>query len=232
MGKINKYVRRNFRRNILFVAAAALVVTALTIGTQAVDVLSANYQARADEASIQPPADGRTFESRSQTVSGQKQLPIYSVDRDDMKIAISFDAAWGADDTDTLLAILNDHGVLTTFFLCGYWVDKYPEEVRRIHTAGHDIANHGDTHAHGAKLSLEGNKREIMGVHNKVRDLLGIEMDLFRPPFGEYNNTVLQAADALGYFTIQWDIDTLDIKIAEDEKAKTHAFHSTAILSL
>jgi len=210
MAKIKINLTRNFKRNMIFVMVALLALMAFTMGTHAVDVISANYQARAFEASIQPPADGRTFESRSQTVDGRRQLPIYSVDRDDMRIAISFDAAWGADDTDTLLAILREHNVLTTFFLCGYWVDKYPEEVRRIHAAGHDIANHGDTHAHGAKLNLEANKREIMGVHNKVRELLGIEMNLFRPPFGEYNNTVLQAADALGYFTIQWDIDSHD----------------------
>jgi peptidoglycan/xylan/chitin deacetylase (PgdA/CDA1 family) len=127
-----------------------------------------------------------------------------------MTLAISFDAAWGADDTETLLAILHEHEVLTTFFLCGYWVDKYPEMVRKIHAAGHDIANHGNTHAHGAQLSLDANKAEIMGVHNKVRDLIGVEMNMFRAPFGEYNNTVLQATDELGYYTIQWNIDSHD----------------------
>jgi polysaccharide deacetylase family sporulation protein PdaB len=142
--------------------------------------------------------------------ASRKKLPVYSVERDDRKISVSFDAAWGADDTDELLAILAEFNVKATFFLCGYWVEKHPDEVKRIYDAGHDIGNHGDTHAHGAQLSLEQNKREILGVHNKVRDLLGIEMDLFRPPFGEYNNTVLSAAEALGYFTIQWDVDSHD----------------------
>ena len=161
-------------------------------------------------ASVELPTDGRSFESRSQTMDGSKQLPIYSVETALNRVAISFDAAWGADDTDELLRILQEHDVITTFFLCGFWVEKYPDEVRRIFEAGHDIANHGETHAHGRQLSKEANMREIMLTHNRVRDLLGIEMNLFRPPFGEYNNTVLQAADAVGYFTVQWDVDSHD----------------------
>ena len=156
------------------------------------------------------PTDGRSFFSRTQTKAGDKQLPIYSVETPLNQVAISFDAAWGADDTDELLRILEEHGVTTTFFLCGFWVGKYPDEVRRIHEAGHDIGNHGETHAHGRQLSKEANMREIMLTHNRVKELLGIEMNLFRPPFGEYNNTVLQAADAVGYFTVQWDVDSHD----------------------
>lgn len=140
----------------------------------------------------------------------KKDLPIYSVDIKEKKVAISFDAAWGADDTDELLSILDEYNVKTTFFVCGYWVDKYPEQVKKIYEKGHDIGNHGGTHAHHAKLDLEENKKEIMNVHNKIKDLLGIEMNLFRPPFGEYNNTVLQAAKEVGYYTIQWDVDSHD----------------------
>jgi len=139
-----------------------------------------------------------------------RKLPIYSVETPNQQLSVTFDAAWGAEDTDTLLGILADFNVRATFFLCGYWVEKHPEEVRRIFDAGHDIGNHGDTHAHGNQLSLERNKQEIQGVHDKVKDLLGIEMDLFRPPFGEYNNTVIQAAEELGYFAIQWDVDSHD----------------------
>ena len=64
--------------------------------------------------------------------NSHKLLPIYCVDRDDNKISLSFDAAWGADDTDKLLEILNNNDVKATFFLCGYWIDKYPDEVKKI----------------------------------------------------------------------------------------------------
>jgi polysaccharide deacetylase family sporulation protein PdaB len=139
-----------------------------------------------------------------------RKLPIYSVDIPDKRMSISFDAAWGADDTDTLLKILKDNDVLATFFLCGYWVDKYPDEVRRIAAAGHDIGNHGNTHAHGAQLGLEQNKREIMECQEKIKALTGIEANLFRPPYGEYNNTVIRAAEEVGYYVVQWDVDSHD----------------------
>ena len=62
----------------------------------------------------------------------EKELPIYCVEKEKPQISISFDAAWGADDTDELLRILKENDVKATFFLCGYWVEKYPEEVTAI----------------------------------------------------------------------------------------------------
>lgn len=157
------------------------------------------------------PAAVQVFSSYQTAQSAaNRKLPIYCVDTPEKKVAISFDAAWGAEDTGNLLDILESYDVKATFFLCGYWVDKYPEEVKKIASAGHDIGNHGNTHAHGAQLNLERNKQEIMGVHEKVKALLGIEMQLFRPPYGEYNNTVVQAAEESGYYTIQWDVDSHD----------------------
>ncbi|MBR6400386.1 MAG: polysaccharide deacetylase family protein [Firmicutes bacterium] len=145
--------------------------------------------------------------------AAKKQLPIYCVDtRGEKKVAISFDAAWGADDTDTLLDILNKNDVKATFFLCGYWVDKYPDEVRKIFAAGHDIGNHSDTHPHSAQLSLEQNKENITACHEKIQKLLNYTPFLYRPPFGEYNDTVLNAAKECGYYPIQWDVDSLDWK--------------------
>ncbi len=142
--------------------------------------------------------------------STKKKLPIYSVDTDEKKVAISFDAAWGADDTDELLRILEENDVKATFFLCGYWIDDYADEVKKIAAAGHEIGNHGNNHAHGAQLSFEENVKEIDEVTKKVELVTGVKPTLFRPPFGEYNDTVLEAADSLGYYTIQWDVDSHD----------------------
>ncbi len=142
----------------------------------------------------------------------EKKLPIYSVDTEGKKVALTFNAAWGSDDVDEILTILEENDVKATFFFCGYWVDRYPDEVRKIYTKGHDIANHSDTHPHPNLLSLEKNKEEIMNVHEKVKELLGYEMKFYRPPFGEYNNTVIQAAEESGYYPVQWDVDSLDWK--------------------
>ncbi|WP_317855963.1 polysaccharide deacetylase family protein [Chakrabartyella piscis] len=141
-----------------------------------------------------------------------RQLPIYCVDTPKKQISISFDAAWGADDTDELLRILEENNVKTTFFLCGYWVEDYPEEVQKIADAGHDLGNHSATHPHMNQLSAEQIAAELASCHASVKEITGIDMDLFRPPFGEYNDTVISTVYAEGYYPIQWDVDSLDWK--------------------
>ena len=141
-----------------------------------------------------------------------RKLPIYCVQTEEPKVSVSFDAAWGADDTDDLLKMLADNEVKATFFLCGYWVEKYPEEVKKIAEAGHDLGNHSATHPHMSQLTAGQITEELQKCHQNVKDLTGIEMDLFRPPFGEYDNEVIETATTNGYHTIQWDIDSLDWK--------------------
>lgn len=141
-----------------------------------------------------------------------KNLPIYSVETDKKIISISFDAAWGNDDTKDILDILDKYGIKTTFFLVGNWVDKFPEDVKMIYERGHDIGNHSATHPHMTKLSEEQCKKELMDAHKKVKDLVGYDMDLFRPPYGDYNEKVLNIAKECGYYTVQWDVDSLDWK--------------------
>lgn len=160
-----------------------------------------------------PPAAAKV--SAILTANEERKLPIYCVDTEKPQISISFDAAWGADDTDDLLRILEENDVKATFFLCGYWVEKYPEEVKRIAEAGHDLGNHSATHPHMSKISSEEIAKELADCHRKVKDLTGIEMDLFRPPFGEYDNHVIETATENGYYTIQWDIDKNETKIKE-----------------
>lgn len=156
-----------------------------------------------------PPAAKAVFSVAS---NSERLLPIYCVETEKSQIAISFDAAWGADDTDTLLQILEENDVKTTFFMCGYWVDKYPEEVKKIAEAGHDLGNHSATHPHMSQLSKEQIKEELITTGNKIEELTGVKSELFRPPFGEYTNDVISAAEECGYYTIQWDVDSLDWK--------------------
>lgn len=156
-----------------------------------------------------PPAAKAVFSVAS---NSERLLPIYCVETEKPQVAISFDAAWGADDTDTLLQILEENDVKTTFFMCGYWVDKYPEEVKKIAEAGHDLGNHSATHPHMSQLSKEQIKEELITTGNKIEELTSVKSELFRPPFGEYTNDVISAAEECGYYTIQWDVDSLDWK--------------------
>ena len=141
-----------------------------------------------------------------------RRLPIYCVQTEAPKVSLSFDAAWGNEDTNDLLSILAKHNVKTTFFMTGGWVESYPEDVKAISDAGHDLGNHSENHKQMSQLSAEECKDEIQKVHDKVKELTGKDMFLFRPPYGDYNDTLIEAANGLGYHVIQWDVDSLDWK--------------------
>ncbi len=147
----------------------------------------------------------------SNSVNG-RELPIYCVETDEPKIALTFDAAWGNEDTQKILEILKKHDVKVTFFMTGGWVEKYPDDVKAILAAGHDLGNHSEHHKNMSQISDEEKKEEIMKVHEKVQTITGYEMFLFRPPYGDYDNAVVKTAKNCGYYAIQWDVDSLDWK--------------------
>lgn len=143
---------------------------------------------------------------------GNRELPIYCVETEEKKVAISFDAAWGAEDFHKIIEILDKHNVKTTFFMTGEWVEKYPDCVKLLVEKGHDLGNHSATHPDMTKLSKSQQKEQILKVHNAVKGLTGYEMELFRPPYGAYNNDVIRTCYEMNYFPIQWDVDSLDWK--------------------
>ncbi len=145
-------------------------------------------------------------------VARKRELPVYNVERDDKVVAISFDASWGADKTIPILDILDEHDVKTTFFLVGGWVDKYPEMVQEIFSRGHEIGNHSDSHPHMSQLGEQAIRDELRIMSDKVEKLTGVRPTLFRPPYGDYNDRVVQVARAEGYEAVQWSIDSLDWK--------------------
>ncbi len=150
------------------------------------------------------------FESAFSPAS--RPLPVYNVETEEKKIAISFDAAWGEEKTDEILKILKDHDVHTTFFLVGYWVDKYPDHVKQIADAGHEIGNHSNTHPHMSELSSSEISQELRALSDKVEKITGTPTTLFRPPYGDYDDQVVLQARKDGYEVIQWNVDSLDWK--------------------
>lgn len=149
------------------------------------------------------------------TSSGAKgrELPIYCVQTEEPKIALTFDAAWGNEDTRAIMEILKKHGVKVTFFMTGGWVESYPDDVKMILAEGHDLGNHSQNHKNMSQLSDSEKESELMTVHNKVKELTGYDMFLFRPPYGDYDSAVIKMARKCGYYPIQWDVDTLYIEV-------------------
>ncbi len=142
----------------------------------------------------------------------KRSLPVYSVERDDKLVALSFDAAWGNEDTQTLIDILDRYGVSTTFFVVGDWVDKYPESVKALADAGNEVMNHSSNHAHFSSLSDQQIAADITACNEKIAAVTGVTPSLFRCPYGEYDDHVIQGVEALGMKAIQWDVDSLDWK--------------------
>ncbi len=146
------------------------------------------------------------------TASTERVIPIYCIDRKDKVCSISFDAAWGNEQTDDLLDTLDEYEVKTTFFLVGSWVKKYPDSVKKISKKGHDIGNHSSTHAHMPALSADKMKEEITDCNNEVKKLTGKSPTLFRPPYGDYDNNTVNTVKSLNMYPVQWNIDSLDWK--------------------
>jgi polysaccharide deacetylase family sporulation protein PdaB len=142
----------------------------------------------------------------------ERKLPIYCVDKKDKVVSISFDAAWGNEQTQNLLDILADKGVKSTFFLVGFWAEKYPDSVKAIHAAGHDVGNHSDTHPHLPQLEKDKVTAQIEECNKKIEAACGVRPILFRPPYGDYNNCVVESTNDLKMHCIQWSVDSLDWK--------------------
>lgn len=139
-------------------------------------------------------------------------VPIYKVDRKEPWVALSFDATWGTENTDRLLDILARYGVKATFFLAGNWVEEYPEYVRKIAEAGHEVGNHSYAHGHMASMSEYQIRQDLERNGQMIERLTGTRPVLFRPPFGEYNDLLVKVAQEMGLYPVQWSIDSLDWK--------------------
>ena len=170
------------RKHIMLAIAAVLAVTGITVGSV------------------------RAF------ANNDRKLPIYCVETDKKQVAISFDAAWGNDDTQTLIDILKEYKVPATFFVVGSWVDKYPESVKALSDAGHQIQNHSNTHPHMPQLSKEQMRDELQSCNKKIEAITGVCPTLHRPPYGDYDNALIEANQSLSMYTIQWSVDSLDWK--------------------
>ena len=139
-----------------------------------------------------------------------RKIPIYSVNRTDNKVAITFDVAWDDNDVKDILSVLDKYKIKASFFIVGEWMDKYPESTELIHNKGHEIVNHSDTHPYMTKLSQAEMEREILDCDAKIYKVTGKKLGLFRPPYGDYNNDVVTVADSVDHKVIQWDVDSLD----------------------
>ena len=147
-----------------------------------------------------------------ETFSKTRQLPIYRVETSEKKVAISFDCAWGTEYTDSLLDTMKEKSVVSTFFCVEFWTKKHADYVKKISDMGHDIGTHSATHPYMSKLDKATIEQELSTSKAAIESITGKSVRVFRPPYGDYNDTLIETAKELGLYSIQWDVDSLDWK--------------------
>ena len=150
-----------------------------------------------------------TVQKTSSDASGEN-LPIYAVETDEKKVAVTFNAAWGDEDIDKILETLTAYNCKCTFFIVGTWAEKHPDKVRKIYEAGHEIASHSYDHAHYAKLSKAEMEADMEKANAAIKKITGENCKVFRAPYGEYTAETVRACRERGTYCIQWDVDSLD----------------------
>lgn len=154
----------------------------------------------------------------AQTAASPRKLPVYCTDRGGKTVAFTFDAAWGNEDTQTLIDIFKENDIHVTFFVVGEWVDRCGESVKALSDAGHEVMNHSATHPHMPTLSAAGMQDEIRACNQKIAAITGKTPTLFRAPYGDYNNTLIEVLRSMDMQCVQWDVDSLDWKdLSADE---------------
>ena len=111
---------------------------------------------------------------------------------------------------DWILNTLEKNNTKATFFCVGQLAVEFPDVLKKIANAGHEIGSHSNTHPHVNNLTAEKNLEEIKLSVDKIEKITGYKTNLYRAPYGEYNNTVIKTAQQNGFYPIQWNLDTLD----------------------
>ena len=145
-----------------------------------------------------------------QTANSEYAGTIYAGDKTSKNVSLMINVYWGTEFLSSMLDSLDKYGAKATFFVGGTWAKDNPEMLKTIHAKGHEIGSHGHTHKEHDKLDYTKNLTEIQTCHEIVRDILGIDMELFAPPGGSYNSNTIKSAEFLNYKTIMWTRDTID----------------------
>lgn len=161
------------------------------------------------------------------TQAAGRQLPIYCVERGDNKIALTFDVAWENSNTEELIDILDEYDAKATFFITGDWCDRYPEDVERFYSAGHEIQNHSDQHPHVEGINVNDLISDTKECSRKIEMITGEAPTIYRAPYGEYDDSLLTTINGMGMQVIQWDVDSIDWKEPSAEQITARVVGST-----
>lgn len=138
---------------------------------------------------------------------------VFEIPTREKVFSLTVNVDWGTENLEALLRALADFETRVTFFPTGRWAQQNPKWIRRFVEAGHEVANHGMSHRHPKQLSSGDLKALIEDNARLLTDLTGGQsVNLFAPPYGEFDRRIVEAAKGAGHATIMWTIDTVDWK--------------------
>lgn len=145
--------------------------------------------------------------------------PIYQGSDQHNNVAIAINVDWGEDVLSDMLKVFDDKEVKATFFVTGRFAEKFPDLVKEISDAGHEIGSHGYSHPHHDQISTEANLEDILKGEKILEPLIGTKPVLFAPAYGEHGKTCLEAAEQNGNKVILWTADTIDWQTPPPDQA-------------
>lgn len=149
------------------------------------------------------------------TFSTAQAAPAQSISRGNTTekvVALTFDDGSDGTNINTILQTLSNHNVTATFFLTGSGANNHPQAIRNISNQGHQLGNHSYSHPYFTQISAAETVSQLQRAEDTIRQITGRSTKpIFRPPYGDYNSTVLQRVGDAGYpYSIMWTIDTID----------------------
>ena len=136
-----------------------------------------------------------------------RKMPIHSVDLEEKLVALTFDAFDDEETMSAVLTVLEDGGIPATFFVSGFWAHNNAETLKRMSEADIEIGTKGNTLTQMSRLGASAARLELETGIKAVEEITDRRVELFRPPFGEYSDTLINAADDMGLYIVKWDIN-------------------------
>lgn len=106
--------------------------------------------------------------------------------------------------------ILNEYQVGGTFFFTGIKIQKHPGYVQYVHENGYSIGNHSMTHVNMNRLNRDEQEKELVVTSELIEELIHEPVELFRPPYGAYNEKTIDLMEEHDHKMVLWDIDPED----------------------
>lgn len=125
-------------------------------------------------------------------------------------VALTFDDGPDGKVTPEILKTLKKYDVKATFFMLTKSAEKFPDIAKKVAKQGHEIANHSETHINLNTVKKSRIEKEVVQSKKQLKKITGVEPKLFRPPYGEYNSSVIELAKKSEQKIIMWSVDTLD----------------------